>query len=841
MRGPLHGLCLGAALLMTSGLAAVVTTGPFVLEPELQPGYLRWVRSPGEMVGFWFTPDPAEAQSRTGANARSMHRMMQVAQDTDGSTHPVIINDCEPKTDATQGTDTMCFGLGLGEHNNPFFVRYPGFFTKGFPQSFMWGASGTMICRGPGAPESDFAPVPAVDDPVISALACEQIGAGARCYSRESGLRYYVIGGEQAYPEYFGWERGDFRPAALEHLAMYCRAMRRQAPLRRADGSTTLARDLAFEQECVLREFKEAAIGERAARYLQAFLGADASRPVLYPTHGNPFLTDSRTALGHVPGLLAASCDGFETGQISIDADGEDLNLMMLSHLTAHGKPVVSPRLGNKQLDGGARGGGRSFSPAMLRRAVYEAVGMGVWHIGLVQWMGDLADGEWHIKDTPAEAEAGRVFGELRAAAPYLLGMSRLQPRVALYVSDAQWRRGWNPRWTGFFQDALAAGWNITMVGDSMLSRQLSRRIPLLVAIDDESVAVSAARAMREYLDGGGHLIRSGRFGTTDELGASSPEGRRLRHGSCVSAAERFGPERLLRSCTSTNSGAYEERRPYRPVSFDAIAGIAGRLVRPADLCPVALDVQPQGSVRVFPLTDGQTIAAVLVNMSEQIQSVGVTAAPGMDWEVTVLPSAGSKDSASQSSDSRSQTQGPKPVRAELCPRGTAILWWYERGLSQPTVDEARAAVSHWRDAGADVGAFDALLSSTTGLSSAEHEPKRTAIVRGVLGALAVSATARESSDGVLHVSAEVIDSGGRAVESADVQATLVPGDGRAVTLHRKGDCYVAQIAFDERPLSFDVQGGRYVRLSGPVRLTVSARAGERCGMGMFVLSLEAH
>src|SRR5690606_27523197 len=118
--------------------------------------------------------------------------------------------------------------------------------------------------------------------------------------------------------------------------------------------------------------------------------------------------------MGHPPALLAGACDGFETGQIVIEDDSESLNLLTLSHLTAYGLPVVTPRLANKTLDPEAMGGGRSFTPEMLRRLVYECLGMGVEHIGMVQWEGDLADGLWHIKDTPAEKAAADVFAEIR-------------------------------------------------------------------------------------------------------------------------------------------------------------------------------------------------------------------------------------------------------------------------------------------------------------------------------------------------------------------------------------------------------------------------------------------
>jgi hypothetical protein len=208
-----------------------------------------------------------------------------------------------------------------------------------------------------------------------------------------------VIGGEQGYPDYFGLPEGDFRPEFLAHYRAWCR--HHGLP--------------ESEDASQWRRFREAAMTERFALYTAHLRQLDTTRPVLIPTHGNPFALDFRVKMGYPLTDLAGAADGFEAGPISIDDDPERLHRLTLDMQTSLGVMVVAPRLANKQLDSRAQGGGRSFSPASARRAVYEALGMGVWHIGLVQWRGSLPDGEWGISGTPAEAECKRLFGELRA------------------------------------------------------------------------------------------------------------------------------------------------------------------------------------------------------------------------------------------------------------------------------------------------------------------------------------------------------------------------------------------------------------------------------------------
>ena len=310
---------------------------------------------------------------------------------TRGSRHdtPVPLGT---STFATLANLRVDAGAGIGEHNNAFFVVYPDWFWQMHPQAAMRDRDGNIIRAGEN-------PWIAFDDPVLTDATLRQMRETVPLLRQQKRVRYWVIGGEQGYPDYFGLPEGDFRPEFLAHYRAWCR--HHGLP--------------ESEDASQWRRSREAAMTERFALYTAHLRQLDTTRPVFIPTHGNPFALDFRVKMGYPLTDLAGAADGFEAGPISIDDDPERLHRLTLDMQTSLGVMVVAPRLANKQLDSRAQGGGRSFSPASARRAVYEALGMGVWHIGLVQWRGSLPDGEWGISGTPAEAECKRLSGELRA------------------------------------------------------------------------------------------------------------------------------------------------------------------------------------------------------------------------------------------------------------------------------------------------------------------------------------------------------------------------------------------------------------------------------------------
>jgi hypothetical protein len=213
------------------------------------------------------------------------------------------------------------------------------------------------------------------------------------------------------YPEFFGLGHGDYRPVSWRHFEAWCKA----------HGEAVPQKEETIEENSPARNlwlrFREQAMADRAAYYYQAILAKDDTHLCFYPTHGSFMHGISRAQLGQQTDSLVSACDGIEMGHILIDDDAERRNVLLISYNASFGTPVIVPRLGNKTPDLGMAGGGRSFTPRTLRRLVYECAGMGVSVIYPIHWRSHLHDGEWLIKNTPAEQECRQVFDELTLAA----------------------------------------------------------------------------------------------------------------------------------------------------------------------------------------------------------------------------------------------------------------------------------------------------------------------------------------------------------------------------------------------------------------------------------------
>lgn len=729
----------------------------------------------------------------------------------------------------------MFFNIDLGEHNNPFFIYYPPSFQAAFPNAFMQDIDGNRIKIDSNPIGEVENPVPAVDDPDLRRLSKKLIKQGVESLRGSPWLRYYVIAGEECYPDYFGMlPVGDFRKAFTDRFNLYSHqekwglAFDREAFRADPDGPLGKAWYL----------FREHAMADRAADYMHTFLENDSEHPVFYPTHGNPFFglgQSGRKQLGYSPGLIAGACDGFETGQISIDTDVEFLNLLTLSHNTSWGVPVVSPRLGNKTLDPSARGGGRSFTPTMLRRLFYEAIGHGVWHTGLLQWTGVLGDGEWFIRDTPAEQEALQVFKEVESASPYLTGMSRLQPGVGLYISDSTWvHKGWQARWTGFYQDALWDHWQIALVGDQLLGEELASKIPVLVSLDNTLIDSRAIQRLKEYQKAGGCLIRWGEFGQADELGTPF-EGDPFKdaHGVVdVQSPPDESQRELMNACT-TGLGAHKHVTRYQAAPFVAIKEAILSRVPESYLCPVKIEAA--GRIHAYTLTDGWNLVTVLVNHESQSTDVSLKPSGGSPrswhWKQIGVPSEASGK--------------PKPGTATLTLKGAgSALIWMTPGAVPADIGKqlklSREILDRWVEWGVDVETYRACLSEADTARSAGLDAKAHALSARIVNGLGINASLVENASGVSKIRASVFNSSGKPVSGASVICRLVPGKFHWLSLEEPAPgIYEGEITKENLPDLYNPGKGCYEPYSGPLRLIVHSSQGGQDGFCLRTLSLE--
>jgi hypothetical protein len=264
-------------------------------------------------------------------------------------------------------------------------------------------------------------------------------------------------------------------------------------------------------------------MGERFAWHYRAARSVDTERPVLTCNHGSLYHGISYAEMGARPEIYAAVSDGFETGQIMNDADPDLYNLLYTESLCGLGKPYAPVRLAYKKSDPKARGGGTSYTPEAARRYVYESLGSGAWHLGLIQWSGSLPDGEWGVRGTPAEKEIEKFFGEIHTLRPYLEDTHALRPAVGVFFSHPTWAlRGFLPEWQEFHVAAVENQVPKVYVYDNQLVSGDANDLACIVSIGNSILGEGIPEGLLEYARQGGQLIVAGPLGR-DASGISAP------------------------------------------------------------------------------------------------------------------------------------------------------------------------------------------------------------------------------------------------------------------------------------------------------------------------------
>lgn len=808
-----------------------------LLPTELAPYYQTWFAQPGAMLSvLGNASDLGACAERVKANASYIILMLPIPLVPDASSPCGVA----VKPDFKLLEQFFAFAeprgfqvdIALGEHNNPFFANYSREFVQKNQDSFMRDMDGNLIIlNGRDVADPNARLVPAICDSVISRLASEYIRIQVKAIRNLTSVRNWVIGSETMYPDLFGiLPMGDFRSAFIKQFDMWLNHQGINVP--QGDFKPILAEKMNPLQAAWFR-FREQAMADRAAWYYISFLTSDeGKRPVLFPTHGHPFAKRMRRGLGLSPGLIAGATDGFEMGQITINTDEDNLNLLYMNALSSYGVPVNVPRLANKTLDPKARGGGRTFTPVMIRRAVYECLGMGVNHIGPIDWQLTLPDGEWFIKGTPAEAELAEVFEEIRNVTPYLKGMARLQPRVGLFVADDTWRNNWDPRWTGFFQDARKHHWNLALVGDALVDARLAEKIPILVSLDNALVDEGTMRRFASYLQAGGMVVSWRSFGEQNAFGEPMPEETRLsvvgHKQFLVVPVEREGEPRRLVNRFSTDQGAWEMPHSFRAAPFDAIASLISEKVGEEVPCPIKVrGVSSNGDVTVLPLTDGVSMVAVMINNADQAEKVQLS------------PAAVSLTTSEWSAyDLLTGARLPMPTSgtAELTlpSHATALVWFVPEVSPEKiteTAERAQKAFRVWEECGAQT---DFLKIHKDMLQQPPAEGllrlKAYCLAQRVLSSLVLAPSLVPTAEGGIVATARVFDADGKSVVDACVRLRAVPDTFVWRDMQRDGDAYQLEIPPDGFGVFYDPIQSKYTYRAEARRFVFSATRGTSSG-----------
>lgn len=783
-----------------------------MLRQELDLGYFDFIHRPGEKLGVLDNASDFEScRERTHCNATHDTVAPKVVWD---EAQGLYILDDSGLQKAREAFHARFTGmrhslLGGGEHNN---VYFPGFYhyKKNMPQALMQTIDGRYLeLRDPDILGGKPIPMPAIDDPTLLDLYARQQAAQAEGMAGCHYVVGYVMGAEMLYPEYFGLGSGDYRPESWQHFVSYCESLGETPP-----SKEDTLKEGSNERALWLR-FREQAMADRASYYYQAILSKDNTHLCYYPTHGSALHGQSRCALGQQPEALLGSCDGIEMGHILVDHDPERRNVIMTGLNASYGAPVIVPRLGNKTPDLSAAGGGRSFTPATLRRFVYECAGMGVPVIFPIHWRSCLHDGEWFIKDTPAEAECRKVFDELTTAAPFMSGMGRLQPQAGILAANDTWLKSWQPEWTGLMQDALCDRAAMTVITDAIIEEGLSRRMPLILSISNSVIGDHTLRQLFAYLNEGGKLLVWGDFA---ECAANTVRESILSHSNClVSRTRQANTQRTLREMFlgGARLGTYGKRYQFIPLDYERICDEIEQFAPEVLLHPFITDGHA-GEVNVYTLTDRASVIAVCVNNGQEEAIFSLTP------DIRLLDGdIGAWDAL---------TGQPANMPLTIPGLGTAVVYFahHPTEIYNETLCRAEDSFESWDLQKAAVGA---LRHNYAGIRSGLHPQKRFALAQSLLWSLAIKAEVITEDNGSLNIQARVLDADGQSPTDAILRVRVVPGLYKHIHMQSDGQgSYNLHIKKNDLPLSYDPRAMRYVPVQGNIRLILEAEHDGRQG-----------
>jgi len=342
-------------------------------------------------------------------------------------------------------------------------------------------------------------------------------------------------GGEALYPTYTGRGAGwpDYGSNAQAHFRAWLE--RRYGDIQALNGAwgvylgsfsgATAPKDRSNPARFAdWIDYRFTAMAERMAWHYAAVRAADSSRPICTCNHGTFFRGDAYIALGADMSQYADTADGFEMGQIMEGDDPTCYNLWYASALAGLGKIGAAARLAYKWPDPKARGGSTSYTPEAARRYSIEALGSGWWHLGLIQWSGDLPDGEWGVRGTPAEAEIAKIFADIKKVRPLAEGAWPILPRIGLYLSHTQWiHKGWDPAWTEFHVWAIQRQLDHAILWEQQLRNGEAEPYPVVISINNGILDSESIDALQRYVDRGGHLIVLGDLGEQTEFLLANP------------------------------------------------------------------------------------------------------------------------------------------------------------------------------------------------------------------------------------------------------------------------------------------------------------------------------
>jgi hypothetical protein len=402
------------------------------------------------------------------------------------------------------------------------FHEYPEWFRKLYPEIYALDAEGNPE---PLLYEINIPPERKqfwtnVEHPILNDLRKKFAESVIKSFRSNSNIIVWGVDGETLYPPVPA-ERGfDQSKFALRHFREYLKLKYGKIDkLNRAWGTKYKDFEEVLPPRKILLDranldwhsFRIIAIGEYLRYLYETYKKSDGERFAFNWLHDMGLRDDELKISGCAPFIYAMIGDGLIANPI-VRPPREDYNTKYFEMMTSFRKPVFSSQLAYFP---------RPWPGYMIRRQIYECLGLGVWGVGLVSWTwpeGYLIN--WGIKGTEGQREARKVFGELRKLAPYLDLMWPVAPATRIFISQSVWLMdGWKGSWDALHRDFLERQIPKRYIMDwQILKGELKRpENKILISLDNEIINSEVLKRIEEFVKAGGIFVIVGKFNQFDE------------------------------------------------------------------------------------------------------------------------------------------------------------------------------------------------------------------------------------------------------------------------------------------------------------------------------------
>ncbi len=423
------------------------------------------------------------------------------------------------------------------------FHEYPEWFRKLYPDIYALDVHGNPepLLYEIELPQEKKQFWTNVEHPVLNDLRCEFVKEVIEKFKGHEDILVWGVDGETLYPPVLA-ERGfDQSKWALQHFRAYLKLKYRDIHklneawgTRYGDFKEVLPpREIALNKANLdWHTFRVRAIGEYLRYLYTAYKHSDPWRFSLTWLHDMGLRDDELKRAGCAPFEYVLIGDGLIANPI-VRPPKETYNTKYFEIMTSFGKPVFSSQLAYFP---------RPWPGYMIRRQIYECLGLGVWSVGLVTWTWPehyLIN--WGIRGTEGQKEVRRVFGELKELAPYLKFMWPLLPITRIYISQPVWiMDGWKDSWDTLHLDFLQRQIPKRYIVDWQIQQgELERLgVKILISLDNEIIGKKTLDKLEDFVRQGGNLVIIGEFNLYDE---ELQKGREAGFLKRLGKAQKFG------------------------------------------------------------------------------------------------------------------------------------------------------------------------------------------------------------------------------------------------------------------------------------------------------------